>query len=333
MLCNTAPMNYELTLLQNDHALLDAYSAAISGVVQQTAGAVVHIEVAKPILNPRTRKTELRPGSGSGFIISSDGFIITNNHVIEQAETISVTLSSGKKVKAELKGADPSTDIAVIKVYETDLTSLALANSATLQVGQIAIAIGNPYGLQQTVTAGIVSATGRTLRATNGRLIDDVIQTDASLNPGNSGGPLVNSRGEVIGVNTAIISEARGICFAVSANLANNIAGQIILHGRIKRAQLGIAGQAINLNERLVSINKLTKRTGVYVFEKIADANADNRSIFTGDIIVEFEGQPVGTVDDLHKLLTEKVIGQRVKLGVLRNGYKEIITAVAGAAA
>ena len=326
-------MEYELTLLQNDRALLDAYSNALSDVVVQTAGAVVHIEVYKQIVNPRTRKNESRPGSGSGFVISSDGFIITNNHVIEDAEQITVTLSTGKKLKADLKGADPSTDIAVLKVYDTDLTSLALADSSRLQVGQIAIAIGNPYGLQQTVTAGIVSATGRTLRATNGRLIDDVIQTDASLNPGNSGGPLVNSKGEVIGVNTAIISEAHGICFAVSANLANNVTGQIILHGRIKRAQLGVAGQAINLNQRIMSINKLVKNTGVYIFEKIADANADNRYLFTGDIIVEFEGQPIGSIDDLHKQLTEKVIGKRVNLGVLRNGYKENVTAVPGAAA
>lgn len=325
-------MEYELTLLQNDRALLDAYSSAITDVVTQTAGAVVHIEVYKQMVNPRTRKKELQPGSGSGFIISSDGFIITNNHVIEGAESISVTLSNGRKLNADLKGADPSTDIAVLKVYETELTSLALADSSLLQVGQIAIAIGNPYGLQQTVTAGIVSATGRTLRANNGRLIDDVIQTDAALNPGNSGGPLVNSRGEVIGVNTAIISQAHGICFAVSANLANTVAGQIILHGHIKRAQLGIAGQAINLNQRLMSVNKLTKRTGVYVFEKIADANADNRYIFVGDIIVEFDGQPVGSVDDLHKLLNEKVIGKRVSLGVLRNGRMEMVSVVPGAA-
>ncbi len=323
-------MEKTINFLANDSQLLDAYSTAITSVVSQTADAVVHVEVKKKIVNPRTKLKELRAGSGSGFIISSDGFIITNNHVIEEAESITITLSTGLKLIAELKGADPSTDIAVLKVYNKELSCLSLADSSNLKVGQIAIAIGNPYGLQQTVTAGIISATGRTLRANNGRLIDDVIQTDAALNPGNSGGPLVNSLGEVIGVNTAIINEAHGICFAVSSNLAGNVAGQIILYGKIKRAQLGIAGHTINLSQRMISVNGLTKNTGVYVFEKIADAEASNGFIFVGDIIVEFEGSPVSSVDDLFKLLNEKTIGKTITIGVLRNGLKENVSVVPG---
>jgi len=323
-------MEKVINFLANDMQLLDAYSTAITSVVSKTSDAVVHVEVQKKIINPRTKKEELRPASGSGFIISSDGFIITNNHVIDEAESITITLSTGQKLNAELKGTDPSTDIAILKVYTSELNCLTLADSSHLQVGQIAIAIGNPYGLQQTVTAGIISATGRTLRATNGRLIDDVIQSDAALNPGNSGGPLVNSVGEVIGINTAIINEAHGICFAVSSNLANNVAGQIILYGKIKRAQLGIAGQTINLSQRMISVNNLAKNTGVYVFEKIADADASNRFIFVGDIIVEFAGSPVGSVDNLFKLLNEKTIGKLLTIGVLRNGRKELISVVPG---
>lgn len=325
-------MENQTIFIENDRQLLDAYSSAITSVVSQTTDAVVHIEVQKKVTNPRTRNTEMISGSGSGFIISSDGFIITNNHVVEGSENIIVTLSDGAQQKAELKGTDPSTDIAVLKVYQTGLNFLTFADSSKLKVGQIAIAIGNPYGLQQTVTAGIISATGRTLRANNGRLIDDIIQTDAALNPGNSGGPLVNSTGEVIGVNTAIINFAHGICFAVSSNLANSVAGQIILNGRIKRAQLGIAGQMINLTQRMIAFNHLQNKTGVYVFEKIADADTENGNIFVGDIIVKFDGVPVSTIDDLHKLLNEKTIGRKVGITVLRKGKKEEITAVPGEA-
>lgn len=316
------------TLIENDRELLDAYSSAISSVASRAADAVVHIEVQKKLVNRKNGQSEMRSGNGSGFIISSDGFIVTNHHVIEAAESIFVTLSDGKKLVAELKGADPSTDIAVLKIYQTGLRSFAFADSSKLQAGQIAIAVGNPYGLQQTVTSGIVSALGRTLRANNGRLIDDVIQTDAALNPGNSGGPLVNSNCEVIGVNTAIINQAQGICFAVSSNLANNVAGQIILNGKIKRAQLAIAGQKINLSQRMIHANRLTYPTGIYVFEKINDSDADNRQILVGDIIVAFDDHPVASVDDLHKLLNEKSIGKMVQLSVLRNGRKEMISVV-----
>ena len=308
-----------------DGALLDAYSRTITGVVSSVAPAVVHVQVRKQTVDPRTKRERLMPGSGSGFIISSDGFIVTNNHVIENAESIQVSFSDGRSVSAELKGTDPSTDIAVLKIYESGLKALAFADSDALQVGQIAIAIGNPLGLQHTVTAGVVSALGRTLRANNGRLIDDVIQTDASLNPGNSGGPLMNSSGHVIGVNTATIISAQGLCFAVSSNVAAYVAGKLIIEGRVKRAQLGLAGQLVNLTERMIAVNKLTTRTGVYVFEIVPDSPAFNYHIQNGDIIVEFNGQPVASVDDLHKLLNERAIGIPGELAVLRGGRKTLI--------
>lgn len=325
-------MNNVTTIEQNDSALLDAYSKTITSVVEHAAQAVVHIQVDKNIPNSRTRRTDMRQGTGSGFIISSDGYIVTNNHVVENAENISVTLSDGKKIKTELSGTDLSTDIALLKVYENNLHALSFGNSSQLKPGQIAIAIGNPYGLQQTVTAGIVSATGRTLRANNGRLIDDVIQTDAALNPGNSGGPLMNANAEVIGVNTAIINMAHGICFAVSSNLASNVAGQLILYSKIRRAQLGIAGQLVNLTNRIRQVNELLQHTGVYVFEKIADIDADNRQILMGDIIIEFNQKPVANMDDLYKLLDEKTIGKKISVAVLRQGRKEMITVIPGEA-
>jgi len=207
---------------------------------------------------------------------------------------------------------------------------LSFANSDRLQVGQIAIAIGNPLGLQHTVTTGVVSALGRTLRSNNGRMIDDVIQTDASLNPGNSGGPLVNSLGQVIGVNTATIASAQGLCFAVSSNIAEYIAGKIIMHGKVKRAYLGIAGQVVNLTERMIAANRLEKKTGVYVFEVVPDQPVYNNEIQRGDILVEFNGQSIGTVDDLHRQLSEETLKQRIKMGVLRNGRKVMIEVVPG---
>jgi S1-C subfamily serine protease len=270
------------------------------------------------------------PASGSGFIISTDGFVVTNNHVIEMAQGIKVSLADGRTVNAELKGADPSTDIAVLKIDVTGLKALSFANSESLQPGQIAIAIGNPLGLQHTVTAGVVSALGRTLRANNGRLIDDIIQTDASLNPGNSGGPLVNSLGQVIGVNTATITSAQGLCFAVSSNLAAFVAGKLIMEGRVKRAYLGIAGQVVNLTGRMVAANRLDKNTGVYVYEVVADQPSYNNEIRTGDIIVSFNGKAIGTVDELHQQLNAEVIGRSVGMEVLRNGRKEMLRAIPG---
>jgi S1-C subfamily serine protease len=346
---------------RQDAELLDSYSRTITGVVGQVAEAVVHIQVQKPAEErrradgrnpggrpgqgdgngPRERggngpadrgpkEPQLAPASGSGFIISTDGFVVTNNHVIENARDIRVALADGRTVTAELKGTDPSTDIAVLKIDVSGLKALSFADSEALQPGQIAIAIGNPLGLQHTVTAGVVSALGRTLRASNGRLIDDIIQTDASLNPGNSGGPLVNSLGQVIGVNTATILSAQGLCFAVSSNLAAFVAGKLIMEGRVKRAYLGIAGQLVNLTGRMIAANRLERQTGVYVYEVVPDQPAYNNAIRVGDIIVSFNGHSVGTVDELHKQLNADVIGRTMPLEVLRNGRKTTLEVIPG---
>ena len=325
-------MNNKILFVSNEHNdahLLDAYSSTITGVVSNVSSAVAHIQVEKRVTD-RRGKMQTMPASGSGFVISSDGYIITNNHVVEDAHKIQVYFSDGRQQFAELKDADPSTDIAVLKVYDSNLKALSFADSDQLQPGQIAVAIGNPLGLQYSVTAGVVSALGRTLRAKNGRLIDDVIQTDAALNPGNSGGPLVNSAGHVIGVNTATIPSAQGLCFAVSSNLSSYVAGKIIMEGRVRRAYIGIAGQLVNLTERMVAANRLQKNTGVYVFELVADANVNNRELRVGDIIVELDGKPVGSVDDMHKLFSYEMIGVRKEVGVLREGHKQYVHIIPG---
>jgi S1-C subfamily serine protease len=314
----------------DDRPLLDAYSSTITGVAKNTAQAVAHIHVIKKTQHPRTGKMAELPGSGSGFVISTDGYLVTNNHVIENAVSIKASFTDGMELNASLIGTDPSTDIAILKVYDGDLKSLQFADSDLLEPGQIAVAIGNPMGLHHTVTAGVVSATGRTLRAMNGRLIDDVIQTDAALNPGNSGGPLVNSEGRVIGVNTAVIAAAQGLCFAVSSNLAAYVAGQLIMHGKVKRAHLGVAAQPVNLTQRMIGANQLKTKTGVYVFDILADMNIQNRQLKMGDIIVEFEGKPVATVDNLHKYLHEGVIGKTTTISILREGRKQAITVIPG---
>ena len=311
-----------------DSSLLDSYSATITGVVHRISPAVVHIKIVKKMQDPRNHKIVNMPGAASGFAISTDGYIVTNNHVVEDADSIKVEFSDGSELDAEVIGRDPSTDLAVLKVYEGELKPLQFANSDLLEPGQIAIAIGNPLGLQHTVTTGVVSATGRTLRANNGRLIDDIIQTDAALNPGNSGGPLVNSEGKVIGVNTAVIASAQGLCFAVSSNLASYVVGQLIIHGKVKRAQLGVAAHPLNLTPRMIGANHLQTKTGVYVFEKITGSNINNKELQVGDIIVEFNDKPVATVDNLHKYLTEEAIGKRISLTVLRGGRKQTIMVV-----
>lgn len=305
--------------LINDAKLLDSYSETITNVYTRIAPSVVHIKNVREKEGQRNQEGS-NESMGSGFIISSDGYIITNHHVVDKAKELFVTLDDGMVLKAELKGKDASTDIAVLKVDGKTFRSIAFADSDKIKPGQVAIAIGNPYGLQQTVTAGVVSAVGRSLRAGNGRLIDDVIQTDAALNPGNSGGPLLNAAGHVIGVNTAIISSAQGICFAVSSNLADHIAGQIIMNGKVKRALIGIAGQTVRLSNRMREFNKLTNKTGVFVFEVMKINGLNHRRIRHGDIIVKFNDKNVETIDSLFKHLTEETIGIPVKLGLLREG-------------
>ena len=323
-------INYPEFIASNDQPLLDAYSSTVTGVARRTAQAVAHIHVIKKSKHPQSGKIVESPASGSGFVISTDGYMVTNNHVIEQAVSIRAAFTDGLELTADLIGADPSTDLAILKVYDGDLRPLQFADSTLLEPGQIAIAIGNPMGLQHTVTAGVVSATGRSLRANNGRLIDDVIQTDASLNPGNSGGPLVNSEGRVIGVNTAVIASAQGLCFAVSSNLAAYVAGRLIMHGKVKRAHLGVAAQPVNLTPRMIGANQLKTKTGIYVFDILADANLNNGQLKNGDIIVEFDGRPVATVDNLHKYLDETVIGKRIEMLVLRQGRKQPIQVIPG---
>jgi S1-C subfamily serine protease len=314
----------------DDRQLLDVYSSTITNVVKKTSLAVAHVMVVKKMQDPRSRKMVDLPTAGSGFVISTDGYIVTNNHVVENATTIKIAFADGLELNADLRGTDPSTDIAVLKVFEGELKPLQFANSDLLEPGQIAIAIGNPLGLQHTVTAGVVSATGRSLRASNGRLIDDIIQTDAALNPGNSGGPLVNSEGKVIGVNTAMIPSAQGLSFAVSSNLASHVAGQLIINGRVRRAQLGVAAHPVNLSPRMIGANQLTTKTGVYVFEILTDTKISNKELIVGDIIVEFENKPVATVDNLHKYLNEDVIGKKTNLTILRGGRRQVISVVPG---
>src|SRR5687767_2213068 len=249
--------------------LLDAYSRAVSGVVEKVGPAVVHIHVKHngDRTSPDPRKRQGGRGSGSGFIFTPDGFILTNSHVVHGADEIVVALADGRHVQARLVGDDPDTDLAVIRIIAPDLVAAEFGDSAAVKVGQIAIAIGNPYGFQATVTAGVVSSLGRSLRAATGRLIDNLIQTDAALNPGNSGGPLVNSRGEVIGVNTAVILPAQGICFAIASNTAQLVAAWLIKEQRIRRSSIGVGGQNVPLHPRVVRFHKLPAERGVLVAE------------------------------------------------------------------
>ncbi|MFL6595957.1 MAG: S1C family serine protease, partial [Chthoniobacterales bacterium] len=243
---------------RSDDQLLDSYSQTISAVVNRVAPSVVNIRVLSGARGQ---------GGGSGFIIARDGFILTNSHVVHGARELEVTLHDARVYRAELIGTDPHTDLGVIRIDAPDLQHVRFADSGTIRVGQIAVAIGSPYGFQQTVTSGIVSALGRSMRADSGRLMDDIIQTDAALNPGNSGGPLVNSAGEVIGVNTAVILPAQGICFAIASNTAHLVAGWLISDGRIRRSSIGVAGQNVPLHPRVVRFHKLDTKSGVLVAE------------------------------------------------------------------
>ncbi|GAB5553015.1 MAG: trypsin-like peptidase domain-containing protein [Saprospiraceae bacterium] len=306
----------------NDAELLDAYSQTVVAVAKHASDAVVHIKVTKPSPKSKTKNLRRRRGNGgagSGFIISSDGLIVTNSHVINQATRIEVNLQDGRQFMAKLIGDDPATDIAIIQINAENLSTLSFADSDHLQVGQMAIAIGNPFGFQYSLTAGVVSALGRTLRSESGRLIDDVIQTDAALNPGNSGGPLVNSRGEVIGVNTAVILPAQGLCFAVASNLVQYVAGKLIIEGRVKRGYLGIAGQMVQIDKRMGKMLQINSRSGVLIQEIVPDANAYNVELRTGDLIISYDQNKIESIDDLHKLLDETSISKAAKIKVIRN--------------
>jgi len=305
----------------SDPRLLDAYSRAVIAAAEAVSPSVVNIEVhhaprERALADPR--RPYAAQGSGSGFLFTADGLILTNSHVVHGAAEIDVTLSDGRRCVADLIGDDPATDLAVIRISAANLVPARLGDSRTIRPGQVAVAIGNPYGFQTTVTAGVVSALGRSLRSRSGRLIDDVIQTDAALNPGNSGGPLVDSRGRVIGVNTAVIMGAQGICFAIGIDTATYVAGRLIRDGRIRRGFIGVGGQNVPLHRRLVRFHNLPVETGVLVVSVEPDSPAKRASLTEGDLIIRYDDRPVAGIDDLHKCLTEQQVGQPAALTVLR---------------
>jgi len=299
-----------------DTALLDAYSNAVVHAVELVGPSVVTIEIG------RENARRGLGGQGSGFVIAPDGLILTNSHVVHKASNVHVSLPDGRRVPAQLIGEDPETDLAVIRASASGLPPLTLGNSQAIKVGQLAIAIGNPLGFSATVTAGVVSALGRSLRSRSGRLMDDIIQTDAALNPGNSGGPLVNSRGEVIGVNTAVISGAQGLCFAIAANTAQFVAGRLIRDGRIRRSYIGVAGQNTTIARQIVRFYGLAASSGILVATIEPDSPAANSLLREGDIIVALDGHDVAGIDQLHRLLTEDRIGNRTPLTVIRRTEK-----------
>jgi S1-C subfamily serine protease len=291
-----------------DFAILDAYSQAVVGAVQRVGPAVVHIQV---------RQNREPDGSGSGFIFTPDGFILTNSHVVHRASELIVSTADGERFPAELIGDDPDTDLAVIRGGH-EVTSVPLGSSRRLAVGQMVIAIGNPLGFQHTVTAGVVSALGRTMRSRSGHLIEGVIQTDAALNPGNSGGPLVDSRGQVVGVNTATIMGAQGICFAIGADTAEFVASRLIRDGRIRRSYIGVTGQGVALHRRLVRYYDLPSGSGLLVLNIVEGSPAQRAGLQDHDVIIRFAGKAIAAVDDLHRLLTGERNGVACEVEVLR---------------
>lgn len=310
----------------NDEELADAYSRAVVHAVETVGPSVVSVEVERP-WNGGRRRRELS-GSGSGFIFTPDGFVLTNSHVAGGASRIHVQLADGRRYRSDLIGDDPDTDLAVLRLDAPDLVPVTLGDSSNLKVGQLAIAIGNPYGFQHSVTAGVVSALGRTLRSRTGRLMDDVIQTDAALNPGNSGGPLVDSRGRVIGVNTAMILPAQGISFAVAVNTVKLIASQLIRHGRIRRGAVGVVGQTVSLPPRLMRKYNLAEDGGILVVDLVEEGPAKRGGLQKGDVIIGSAGRRLTGIDDLLALLTEETIGEVIALRLLRHEEERFIVVI-----
>jgi S1-C subfamily serine protease len=313
--------------LGSDLALLDAYSRAVVAAAEKVSPSVAKIEVVETSRRPGGSPRERRTG-GSGFIFTPDGLALTNSHVVHNASQIELSLADGRRFPAQLVGEDPATDLAVVRVDAPGLTSAEMGDSQKLRVGQLAIAIGNPYGFQYTVTAGVISALGRSLRSYSGRLLDDVIQTDASLNPGNSGGPLVSSSGQVIGVNTATIMGAQGLCFAIGINTAKFVASRLLQHGRIRRASIGIEAQTVPVHRRLVRFYELAQETGVIVLAVEEPSPAGSAGLRAGDVIMALAGQPVAGVDDLYRLLAEAQPGSPTSITVLRRTEKVQLTIV-----
>ena len=304
----------------DDSELLDAYSRTVVSAVARVAPTVVNID-AKQRVSARRGEREVS-GNGSGFVIAPDGFILTNSHVVHDASAITVNLPDGREYPARLTGDDPDTDLAVIRIDASQLAHVRLADSENLRVGQLVIAIGNPLGFEASVTAGVISALGRSMRAQSGRLIDNIIQTDAALNPGNSGGPLVNSAGEVVGVNTAMIRPAQGICFAIGSNTAKFVAGWLIKDGKIRRSYVGVAGQNVPIHKRIVRFYGLPLETAVLVVSVEKDSPAERAGLRDGDLIVAFNGQPIGSVHHLHKVLVGDQIGVSASLTIVRHTEK-----------
>ncbi len=322
---SNAPLQ-SLSESTRDGILLDAYSNAVVTAAERISPSVAKIEVTQSAKNRRGENQE-RQGGGSGFVFTPDGLILTNSHVVHDATRIGVSLPDGRHFAAHTVGDDPATDLAVIRIDIPDheasgLVVAPLGDSQKLRVGQVAIAIGNPYGFQYTVTAGVVSALGRSLRSYSGRMIDDVIQTDASLNPGNSGGPLVNSEGHVIGVNTATIMGAQGLCFAIGINTAKFVAGRLLSDGRIRRSYIGVEAQTTPLHRRLVRFYDLPRETGVIVAAVTPGGPAQRAGVREGDVIIALDHKPIAGVDDLHRLLTDAHVGMSSKLTVLRRTEK-----------
>ena len=320
-----SPAPIEAPAAVDDLALLDAYSKAVVYAAEKISSSVVNVEVSHE-RGPRGGRRA--SGSGSGFVLTPDGFIVTNSHVVHEADKIRVTLSDGFHSAADLIGNDPHSDLAVIRVHTSGLTHAALADSQAIRVGQLAIAVGNPLGFQCSVTAGVVSALGRSLRAQSGRLMDDIIQTDAALNPGNSGGPLINSRGDVVGVNTAMILPAQGIAFAIASNTVKRVVTQLIAYGKFRRSSIGVAGQNVVLPRWLVRNHDLLESTAILVAGVESEGPARQAGLAEGDLIVAFDDVPVASIDDLHAQLSDARVGVAATITVVRNGKREQFTIV-----
>ncbi len=306
------------TGIEESAEVLDAYSEAVTRVVSAVGPAVVHIHVKKKMrLRPGAPLREIE-GSGSGVIIAPDGYIVTNNHVVEDSTELLVNLQDGTEQKAEIVGRDPATDLAVVRVSTSGLPIAQLGDSAKLRVGQLAIAVGNPFGFQSTVTTGVISALGRSLRSTTGRLIENIIQTDAALNPGSSGGPLVDSRARVVGINTAIIQFAQGICFAIPVNTMRWVASSLITEGRVTRGYLGISGQEVPLPEKVIQHFNLGQKAGVQAMSMSSGSPADKAGLREGDVIISLGHTRITSVDDIHRILNREAIGKRLEMTILR---------------
>ncbi len=305
---------------EGDSHLLDAYSRAVIHSAEQVSPAVVYIEVTQREAGRMADRPAGRAlqGSGSGFLFTPDGYLLTNSHVVHRAARVEVSLSDGRRFRGELIGEDADTDLAVVRIDAPDVVAAPLGDSEKVRVGQLAIAIGNPYGFQYTVTAGVVSALGRSLRSQSGRLMDNIMQTDAALNPGNSGGPLVDSSGAVIGVNTATILQAQSLCFAIAINTAKFVAGKLMKDGKIRRGYLGLGGQTVPLPRRTTRQLNLPGESGVLVVSVEPDSPADRAGVQQGDVLISLDVHAIATVDDLHRHLTDQRIGVPAHLGILR---------------